>query len=91
MINLYQCFAIGFSELQLDDKQLQNATLIEIERILQSNRRSLKEFSKIPYPDGYVLEQLGNKLIYEERNYDVASLKIEFSNLCATLTDSVKK
>jgi hypothetical protein len=39
----------------------------------------LKEFKSIPYPKGYVLEQLGNRLIYDERNYDVTSQKEEFA------------
>lgn len=53
-------------------------TLTEIEKILQVNRRTLKDFRTIPYPNGYVLEQLGNRLIYEEMNYDVEALKLNF-------------
>ncbi|XP_058752651.1 uncharacterized protein LOC131625838 [Vicia villosa] len=51
------------TELTLTEEQLMNLTLTEIEKLLQSNRRSLKDFKPIPYPDGYVLQQLGNKLI----------------------------
>jgi hypothetical protein len=74
------------SELQLTDEQLHNLTLIEIEKLLQSSRRSLTEFSSLPYPKGYILEQLGNRLIYDERNYDTATLKAEFEELFASLT-----
>ncbi|XP_058727499.1 uncharacterized protein LOC131598990 [Vicia villosa] len=73
-------------ELDLTQEELQNLTLIEIEKLLQANRRTLKDFSPIPYPDAYVLEQLGNRLIYDERNYDTASMNSEFENLFAALT-----
>ncbi|XP_050890003.1 uncharacterized protein LOC127095340 [Lathyrus oleraceus] len=72
--------------LVLNDEELQNLTLLEIEMILQTNRRTLKDFCLTPYPNGYVLEQLGNQLIYDERNYDVAQLKTEFTNMFASLT-----
>ncbi|XP_058751175.1 uncharacterized protein LOC131624239 [Vicia villosa] len=74
-------------ELVLNEEQLQNLTLIEIEILLQSNRRSLRDFYPIPYPDSYVLEQLGNRLIYEERSYDIHTMKDDFVALHAALTD----
>ncbi|KAK2417432.1 hypothetical protein QL285_039731 [Trifolium repens] len=73
-------------DLELTDQQVENLTLLEIEKYLQANRRTLRQFTSIPYPDGYVLEQLGNRLIYDERNYDVESLKQEHAQLFATLT-----
>lgn len=42
------------TELQLSDTELKNLTLIEIENMMQSNRRSLHEFTCMPYPDSYV-------------------------------------
>jgi len=72
--------------LLLSDEQIENLTLIEIEKLLQTSRRSLKEFASLPYPDGYVLEQLGNRLIYDERSYDTGSLQIEFQELFSSLT-----
>jgi hypothetical protein len=74
------------SELQLTDQELENLTLMEIEQFLQGNRRTLKEFKCMPYPEAYVLEQLGNRLIYDERNYNVDSIKEEFTQLFAALT-----
>ncbi|GAU47108.1 hypothetical protein TSUD_403410 [Trifolium subterraneum] len=78
-------------ELQLTDQQLENLTLLEIEKYLQANRRTLKSFKSMPYPDGYVLEQLGNRLIYDERDYDIPTLKQEFNQLFSTLTDEQRK
>lgn len=84
MLKLYQiskyvqnyiliCISAG---LVLTKAQLQILTLIEIEKLLQENRRTLKDFSPIPYPGSYVLEHLGNRLVYDERNYDAASMKL---------------
>ena len=76
----------SISELLLTVVELQNLTLIEIEKLLQANRRTLKDFSPIPYPDGYVLQQLGNKLIYDEHNYNPTIMKSEFTTLFDALT-----
>ncbi|XP_045797949.1 uncharacterized protein LOC123892172 [Trifolium pratense] len=85
---LYQQRIIAHNQdLQLTDDEIENLCLLEIEKYLQGNRRSLREFGSMPYPRGYVLQQLGNRLIYDERNYDVASLKEEFAELSASLTD----
>jgi hypothetical protein len=61
-------------------------TLIEIEKLLEANRKSLRDYPSIPYPDNYVTAQLGNRLVYDEKNYDVQQQKIEFQNLFKTLT-----
>ncbi|XP_058749869.1 uncharacterized protein LOC131622866 [Vicia villosa] len=74
------------TELVLTDAELQHLTLIEIEKLLQENKRTLKDFKPIPYPDGYVLQQLGNRLIYDERNYNIAKTKTKFTNLFRGLT-----
>ncbi|XP_050909568.1 uncharacterized protein LOC127123389 [Lathyrus oleraceus] len=72
--------------LRLLDEEIMNLTLIEIERNLQRKSRSLKEFAGMPYPSGYVVEQLGNKLIYEERSYNPAEQLQEYNNLFFNLT-----
>jgi hypothetical protein len=74
----------------LNEEQLHNLTLIEIEKLLQSSRRTLKEFPSLPYPKGYILDQLGNRLIYDERSYDTTALKVEHQQLFSTLTGKVK-
>lgn len=70
----------------LNDDQLMNLTLSEIEKLLQANRRNLSEFKPIPYPDGYVLQQLGSRLIYDEQRYDVSVIRSEFTALFNALT-----
>ncbi|XP_050915005.1 uncharacterized protein LOC127129950 [Lathyrus oleraceus] len=75
--------------LRLSDEEIMNLTLIEIERNLQRKSRSLKEFAGMPYPSGYVVEQLGNKLIYQERSYNPAEQLQEYNNLFLNLTASL--
>lgn len=77
--------------LILNDEELQNLTLLEVEKILQTNQHTLKDFRPIPYLNGYVLEQLGNRLICDERNYDVDELKTKFANMFASLTGCYMK
>jgi hypothetical protein len=74
------------TDLILTAEEIENLTLLEIEKLLQSSRRTLKDFPSIPYPKGYVLEQLGNRLILDERSYDTANLKLEFQQLFSSLT-----
>ncbi|KEH33537.1 hypothetical protein MTR_3g045530 [Medicago truncatula] len=72
--------------LQLNDDQIKNLTLIEIEKHVERNIRTLKDFKGFPYPSGYVVEQLGNRLIYDELNYNADSLAVEFQQLFRSLT-----
>ncbi|CAH9098341.1 unnamed protein product, partial [Cuscuta epithymum] len=57
---------------------------------MQKKRKSLKDYPSIPYPNGYITEQLGNKLIYAESDYDTSKLREEFQTLYASLTDEQK-
>lgn len=70
----------------LTDDELKNLTLIEIEKHLQSNGRSLKEFKCMPYPNGYIADFFGNRLIDDERNYDPVVQEQIFQQLFASLT-----
>ncbi|KAF1864463.1 hypothetical protein Lal_00021886 [Lupinus albus] len=77
--------------LVLSDEQLQNLTLLEIEKVLQRNRRSLKDYPPMPYPNGYITSQLGNRLIYEELNYDTTELKEKINLIYKSLTEEQSK
>ncbi|XP_058779294.1 uncharacterized protein LOC131653222 [Vicia villosa] len=74
-------------KLFLTEAELKNLTLIEIENKLQSNRRSLHEFKDMPYPDAYVTRHVGNRLIYEEHDYNTETERENFNNLFRALTD----
>jgi len=76
-------------DLQLSEEQIKNLTLIEIERHMERNRRTLKDYKGFPYPSGFIAEQLGNRLIYDEMNYDPAVLRAEFLGLFRSLTGRI--
>ncbi|KAF1859858.1 hypothetical protein Lal_00028041 [Lupinus albus] len=77
----------NMQNLQLTDQQLQNLTLLEIENLLQINRKSIRDYPSMPYPEGRITSQLGNRLIYAERDYDKEELKAEFIHCFNLLTD----
>ena len=65
--------------------------MIEIEKLLEKiNRKSLKDFPSIPYPQHYVTTYLGNRLIYAELDYDVTELKSQFDKYFKSLTGKRK-
>ncbi|XP_058742589.1 uncharacterized protein LOC131625469 [Vicia villosa] len=74
-------------DLRLTNEEILNLTLIEIEKLLQRSRKSLNDFPGMPKPHGYINEELGNNLIYEERNYDPAEQLQQFNTLYNNLTD----
>jgi len=59
------------AELQFSNEVLQNLTLLEIEKLLQLNRSTLKIFSSILIPNGFVNAYSGNRLIYAELDYNI--------------------
>jgi hypothetical protein len=61
-------------------------TLIEIEKLLQANRKSLTDYPDIPYPKNCVTAKLGNRLIYDELKYDAQQQQVEFNQLFKSLT-----
>ncbi|XP_058741078.1 uncharacterized protein LOC131613424 [Vicia villosa] len=73
--------------MQLTEAELKNLSLIEIENMLQSNRRSLHEFKDMPYLDAYATRHVGNRLIYEEHDYNTETERENFNNLFRALTD----
>ncbi|GAU36985.1 hypothetical protein TSUD_150210 [Trifolium subterraneum] len=75
-------------ELELTEEEIDNLTLIEIQKCLEANRKSLTDFKPIPFPKEYVTAQLGNRMIYDEKNYDVHQQRIEFQTLFQKLTAS---
>jgi hypothetical protein len=83
LIILFSYISAG---LHLSDVQIDNLTLIEIEKLLQANRRSLSDFPSMPFPQHYITANLGNRLIYDELNYDAKQQKEEFQDLYKKLT-----
>ncbi|RZB57663.1 ATP-dependent DNA helicase PIF1 [Glycine soja] len=102
------CFAMGFLqddrefmeaikeakdwESHIDDEQLKNLTLLEIEKLLHPNQRSLRDYPTMPYPEGgNPASCLKNSLILSELNYNNDEARSEFKNLFLSMTDEQKQ
>lgn len=74
----------------LDDDQLKNYTLAEIERLLHSHGKSLKEdYPTMPGTDVSLIHESQN-MIYDELNYNQQMLEIEHQKLMSTMTAEQK-
>jgi hypothetical protein len=65
--------------------QLQNYALCGIERLLNKNGRSLREFEIMPYPDMLLLREGNNRLLQEESDYNRIFLANEHIKLISGL------
>ncbi|RZB70403.1 hypothetical protein D0Y65_035401, partial [Glycine soja] len=62
--------------LHIDDCNLMNLVLLEFERLLQANQRSLKDYPCMPYPENAnLLTHAGNGLILSELNFNNEELR----------------
>lgn len=59
----------------MDEDEIQNLCLIELEALLKSNGRSLREFHCLSYPIMMEDNLCGNHLIADELNYNTEELK----------------
>ncbi|XP_058780945.1 uncharacterized protein LOC131655055 [Vicia villosa] len=76
--------------LTMSDAELKERTLMAIETLLQNNNRTLKDFKTMPYPKDYVESFTGNRLFYDERQYDVLAQQQLFESLYASLTAALR-
>ena len=53
-------------------EEIQNLTLVEIEKLLQSHKKSLKDYPPMSYPNDYVTSNLENQSMHAKLNYNVA-------------------
>lgn len=76
---------IHFNILQLTQEHIQNYALLEIEKLLIQNGKSLRDFDTLPLPNMELLNQLTNSLIREETRYNEEELRKEYEKLFAGL------
>ncbi|KAL1202733.1 hypothetical protein V5N11_031362 [Cardamine amara subsp. amara] len=55
-----------FRNMELNNEELEQYTLIEVEKVLRQYERSLGDFKGMPTPDKAVLKDLGNTLLQQE-------------------------
>lgn len=71
---------LGVQNLRMPEIELQNNVLFELEILLNNNSSSLAHF-KLPIPNKLIVDQLNNKLLGEEINYNVDELAQESAQL----------
>ena len=62
-----------------------------IDRILKKNRKTLKDFPRLPLLDGSMGSEYENRLIADELNYNTTLLAKEFKQLMTTMTNERKQ
>jgi len=83
---------IPITDLILDDDQLKNYTLAEMERLVQSHGKSLKEdYPTMPRSDLSLICEARNKLLYDELNHNQQLLQEEHDRLMSTMTAEQKE
>ncbi|KAK7275385.1 hypothetical protein RIF29_16501 [Crotalaria pallida] len=78
-------------DLILDNDQIKNIALGDIEEMLQSNGRSLRDYPDMPFPMEDVLTNVWERLIVEELNFDRRSLADLLNKLLQTITDEQRE
>jgi len=66
---------------------LKNLCLVEIEMLLQENRRALTDFKFMPRPNATDMPAFTNKLIVDELNYNKDELEMTHADMLLMLTD----
>jgi len=82
---------LNFPTLRLTESQKKAYTLIEIEKLMQQTGRSLKNYPDIQLPNADEIQELGNRLINEELNYDRDSLKEELQTILKNINPEQKR
>ncbi|XP_019181931.1 PREDICTED: uncharacterized protein LOC109177050 [Ipomoea nil] len=87
-------FAIGrifyvppASDLFLTEEEKKNFGLIELEKLLEQQNKSLQDYHPMPIPEMVNSTLVRNRLLYEELSYDREFLKNEAEELCGKLTE----
>ncbi|XP_052175337.1 uncharacterized protein LOC127790094 [Diospyros lotus] len=73
--------------LELSEEELKNYILLEIEKILRSRGKSLREFQSMPFSYEIDISFSKNKLIHDEMQYDRRSLAEDHKLFVSRLTD----
>ena len=76
-----------FTDLSISRLELKNLCLIEVEKLLNSNGRSLKEFQSMPFPSDSPLSQFQNHFLAEELNYDKEQLSVDLKKYLSSMNE----
>ncbi|KAK7274100.1 hypothetical protein RIF29_15174 [Crotalaria pallida] len=76
------CFAVN-----LQPQEIQNLALVEIERIIRKNGRSLSEWTSMPQPQVTTFDSMNNPLIAEQLNFNREEQFNEYQRLWSLMTE----
>lgn len=76
-----------FADLHIHDDELKNLCLIELEKLLMANGKSLKDYNSLPFPNFEGVIHYENKFIADELNYNRVELDILHASLLEQLTE----
>lgn len=80
------CSFLLYEGLQIGDDDLMNLCLIELEKLLYENGRSLKELPTLPLPRFIERLDFGNKFLADELNYNKEEMSKTHEELVSRLT-----
>ncbi|XP_019155261.1 PREDICTED: uncharacterized protein LOC109152142 [Ipomoea nil] len=75
------------SDLCLTDDEKKNYGLLELDKLLEQQNRSLKDYHPMPIPEMTNSRLVQNRLLFEELSYDHEFLQQEALELCEKLTE----
>nr|GEY20419.1 hypothetical protein [Tanacetum cinerariifolium] len=92
------CYAAGLLEddkeyikyLVVSDEEKKNINLFYIEELMRSRGSILRRWPEMPYPDERYISEFGNRLIYDELDYNPAELQSEYECLYVSLKTKQK-
>ncbi|KAL1355887.1 uncharacterized protein [Arachis hypogaea] len=68
---------LRYPDLTMSQDELQTFCLLEVERLLQSNGKSLRNYAGMPVPNNSLVSQFSNLMLLRELQYDTVSLSRE--------------
>ncbi|PNY15928.1 ATP-dependent DNA helicase PIF1 [Trifolium pratense] len=83
--------ALNLPELQISDDDLQTLCLIEIQKLLMANGRSLSDYKTMPVPLDEDLDMFENKLIADELSYNRDELAVLHASLVEQLNEEQRE
>jgi hypothetical protein len=81
---------LNFQTLQLTDSQIKAYALVEIEKLMRHDGKSMKDFSEIEMPSLDMLQEIGNRLMNEELKFDSEEQKEEHERIYGNLNENQK-
>ncbi|XP_015970211.1 uncharacterized protein LOC107493669 [Arachis duranensis] len=74
----------------MTDEELQIFCLIEIEKLLQANGKSLRDFAGMPLPNVNLVSQFSNSMVLRELEYDISVMLEEHNSNFPKLNEEQK-